>query len=461
MNMPALPAIVRAALSADGRLLSADPPLLALQREAGADLGAPLAIPQLMAIARLAIRLGVVVSRPVVAAAQRGDVDMWVRAKPDDGGVSLSIVDWRERPVLTETTDDGRRDADIAALAEGWTWQIDTQLRFQMVLEGRGEDGALPAHPPAPGVRFSSYFRLEADSEGDMAILHGFAQRRAFRDQHAVLASDPASRYRLSAFPMFDHGGQLTGYRGTAFPLERAIAAPLTDDDTPLTLYPAEFGRRLDRSLRQPLGRIIANADTMSAQLEGPLRPDYAGYASDIAAAGRHLMALVDDLADLQAIDRPDFRILAEEVDLVDLARRAAGLLAVKALDRRITIIAPPPDIILPAIGEFRRILQILVNLVGNAVRYSPEGTEVRIATEWESAQARITVIDQGPGVAVADRERIFEKFERLGRDDAGGSGLGLYISRRLARAMNGDIRIGGAPGEGARFILSLPVAEG
>ena len=54
--------------------------------------------------------------------------------------------------------------------------------------------------------------------------------------------------------------------------------------------------------------------------------------------------------------------------------------------------------------------------------------------------------------------ERIFEKFERLGRDDAGGSGLGLYISRRLARAMYGDIRIGGAPGEGARFILSLPV---
>ncbi|MCP6172625.1 hypothetical protein NL400_27100, partial [Klebsiella pneumoniae] len=75
--------------------------------------------------------------------------------------------------------------------------------------------------------------------------------------------------------------------------------------------------------------------------------------------------------------------MISEEVDLADLGRRAAGLLTVKALDRRITIVAPPADASLLAIGEFRRILQILVNLIGNAVRYSPEGTEVRVATEW------------------------------------------------------------------------------
>ncbi|WP_298395894.1 HAMP domain-containing sensor histidine kinase [Sphingobium sp.] len=459
MNSPAHPAVVRATLAADGRLLSADAPLLALQREAGADLGMVIAVPQLAAIARLAARLNITLSRPVVAAAERGDIDMWVRARPDANGVSLSVVDWRERPPLSMPADNGQRDADIAALSEGWTWQIDTQLRFEMVLEGAGQDGALPPEPPVPGSRFSSYFQLQADADGDMAMLRGFALRRAFRDQQAVLAKDAASRFSLSAFPMFDQAGQLKGYRGTAFPMVRAVMAPMAQEP-PLTLYPAEFGKRLDRSLRQPLGRIIANADTISAQLEGPLRADYAGYASDIAAAGRHLMALVDDLADLQAIDRPDFSVVAEPVDLADLGRRTAGLLSVKALDRRIGIVAPPPESVLMATGEFRRVLQILVNLVGNAVRYSPEGSEVRIATEWESGQARIAVIDQGGGVDPADRERIFEKFERLGRDDAGGSGLGLYISRRLARAMGGDIVIGGAPGEGARFILSLPVSD-
>ena len=246
------------------------------------------------------------------------------------------------------------------------------------------------------------------------------------------------------------------GYRGTAFPTEGGVAAPLMQD-TPVTLYPAEFGKRLDRSLRQPLGRIIANADTISAQMDGPLRPDYAGYALDIASAGRHLMALVDDLADLQAIDRPDFQVTTEDVDLADLGRRAAGLLSVKALDRQIAIVAPAPEQVTMASGEFRRVLQILVNLIGNAVRYAPEGSEVRIVAEREGGVSRVIVADQGPGVAVDDRERIFEKFERLGRDDAGGSGLGLYISRRLARAMGGDISIGGEEGEGARFILTLP----
>ena len=458
MIIPLHPAFVRATVASDGRLLSADAPLLALQEEAGGSLGTALVIPQLAAIARLTQRLGVPVSRPVAAAAERGDIDMWVRAKPDDGGVSLSIVDWQERPIPVAPIELIDREADIATMAEGWAWQVDTQLRFQMAMDNGGAQGALPRDPPVPGSRFSAYFDLRPDADGDMAMLRGFAQRRAFRDQDAVLVSDPARLFRLSAIPLFDLAGQLMGYRGTALPLERAVVPPPAQDA--VALYPSAFGKRLDRSLRQPLGRILAHADTISAQKDGPLRPDYAGYAKDIASAGRHLMALVDDLADLQAIDRPDFAVIAEEVDLADLGRRAAGLLTVKALDRRITILPPPEDEGLLATGEFRRVLQILVNLIGNAVRYAPEDTQVRIVTESTPGEARISVIDQGPGVAVADRERIFEKFERLGRDDAGGSGLGLYISRRLARAMQGDIRIGGTPGEGARFTLSLPRAD-
>lgn len=454
MNMPSHPTIIRASVSAQGLLTSADAPLLALQREAGGDIGVALAIPQLAAIARLSMRLRITVSRPVIAATDRCDIDMWVRARPEGEGVALSIIDWHERPVVTAPM--SGRDSDIAALSEGWTWQVDTQLRFQMIMEGRDPAGALPSDPPVPGSRFSSYFQLQADEDGDMALLRGFAQRRAFRDQEAALASDPSRLFRLSAYPLFDLGGQLVGYRGTAFPVERGVTAPMVQD-APITLYPAEFGKRLDRSLRQPLGRIIANADTISAQMDGPLRPDYAGYAQDIASAGRHLMALVDDLADLQAIDRPDFSVMTEDVDLADLGRRAAGLLAVKAIDRQIAITAPAPDAMVMASGEFRRVLQILVNLIGNAIRYAPEGSMVQVMAEQSDGTSRIMVVDQGAGVAIADRERIFEKFERLGRDDAGGSGLGLYISRRLARAMGGDISIGGEPGEGARFILSLP----
>lgn len=460
MNMPAHPAVIRATVASDGRLLSADAPLLSLQQEAGGDIGSALAIPQLAAMARLATHLGIALSRPVVAAAERGDIDMWVRARPEDERVQLAIIDWHERQAVAPPLDLARRETDIAGLSDGWTWQIDTQLRFQIVLEGLGSEGTLPTAPPVPGSRFTSYFELRADADGDLAILRGFAQRRAFRDQVAGLTSDPAQRFILSGFPMFDLAGQLAGYRGKALPMDRAVSAPLATPE-PLLFYPAEFGKRLDRSLRRPLGRIIANADSIAAQLEGALQPDYLGYAHDISAAGRHLMALIDDLADLQAIDRPDFSVIAEEVDLADIGRRAAGLFLVKARDREIDILPPTLDAAEPAVGEFRRALQILMNLVGNAVRYAPEGSTVRIETGRSGGQAWIAVQDQGSGIAVDSRERVFDKFERLGRSDAGGSGLGLYISRRLARAMGGDIRIDDASEGGARFILLLPALQG
>jgi signal transduction histidine kinase len=181
------------------------------------------------------------------------------------------------------------------------------------------------------------------------------------------------------------------------------------------------------------------------------------GYAGDIAAAGRHLLGLVDDLVDLQAIEGGAASIDFEIVDLADAARRAAGLLGVRASDKEVRIDAPDTDETLDARGDFRRVLQILVNLVGNAVRYSPPGSMVWIRIEDEGDLAAVIVADQGKGIAIEDQDRIFEKFERVDPSEPGGSGLGLFISRRLARLMGGDITVDSAPGMGARFVLTLP----
>jgi signal transduction histidine kinase len=186
------------------------------------------------------------------------------------------------------------------------------------------------------------------------------------------------------------------------------------------------------------------------------VRRGYAGYANDIASAARHLLGLVDDLSNLQAVERADFTIETDVVDLADIARRAAGLLGVRAGDRKVRIDRPAEGEQLSAIGDFGRVLQILVNLIGNAVRYSPEESAVWVRSEIEGDTAVIIVADQGKGIALDDQQRIFEKFERVDPSEPGGSGLGLYISRRLARAMGGDITVDSAPGQGARFILTL-----
>ena len=187
------------------------------------------------------------------------------------------------------------------------------------------------------------------------------------------------------------------------------------------------------------------------------MREDYVAYAGNISAASRHLLGVVDDLGDMHEVERAEFRVSPEAIDLCDIARRAANLLSVRAADRKVKIDPPPPDETMPALGDFRRSLQILVNLVGNAVRYSPPGSSVWLRVEEEGDLAAIIVADQGPGMAVADQARIFEKFARLDPSEPGGSGLGLYISQRLARAMGGDITVDSAPGKGARFVLTLP----
>ena len=102
--------------------------------------------------------------------------------------------------------------------------------------------------------------------------------------------------------------------------------------------------------------------------------------------------------------------------------------------------------------------LQILLNLVGNAIGYSPAGSQVTLEV-GANGHARIAVDDNGPGMTAEQAAKVFDQFERLGRSGDGGSGLGLYISRKLARAMGGDLTVDSAPGEGARFTLELPAA--
>jgi signal transduction histidine kinase len=222
---------------------------------------------------------------------------------------------------------------------------------------------------------------------------------------------------------------------------------------------PHLFGHRLERVLRLPLNRIIAHAESINAQHEGPIRRDYVHYAADIANAGRHMLALVEDLVELQTVESPDFQPARDTLDLADLARKAAGLLTVRAREKNIRIDRPMDGESLPAIGDYRRVLQVLVNLIGNAVRYSPEGSMIWIRTEGEDQSSTVIVADQGRGIDPANHERIFDRFERLNANEAGGSGLGLYISRRLARAMGGDISVDSASGQGARFMLTLPKA--
>lgn len=453
--------IIRGRIDRAGALISADAPLLRLQQRAGGGLNRPLALPHLARLVALAQRLQRDISRPLYAADDHSDIHALVRVLPDADGASLEISDWRTRPIVLPQVP---AIADGAALPTGWAWECDQQLRMVALRGGK-------AMPPVPdgweGRSLSELFELQPDDNGRFPVLRALARQSRF-DGQRVRADGTNERIAmtLSGEPLFDATGRFTGFRGVAAPAEEpgddaASATPRVDPVFgSLPLSDPQFGRRIDGALRGPLSRIIATAETISGQFDGPIRADYARYAGDIAHAGRHLLGLVDDLADLQNIERPGFKAAADEIDLGDLARRAVGLLGMKAEEKGIRIDAPRTDDKMPATGEFRRVLQVLLNLLGNAIRYSPDNSQIWIRVDREGDRAMVTVADQGQGISSDQQAVVFEKFERLGRTDSGGSGLGLYIARRLARAMDGDLTVDSAPGQGARFTLSLPARD-
>ena len=267
-----------------------------------------------------------------------------------------------------------------------------------------------------------------------------------------------AREWKACILPLRSGGFELLLIAETVLP---AFAATSADAAAAVAVKVADWkgllGRKLAPALRQPINRIIANAETIRTRLAGPLPEQYVAYAGDIAEAGRHLASLVEDLADLETVEAEGFAPEPEHIDLADCARRAAGILGVRARERGIVLALPSVDEHVPAIGEFRRVLQVLLNLIGNAIRYTRSDTTVRIECGGDDALAWISVSDEGEGIAPEQAEKVFEKFERLGRSGDGGSGLGLYISRRLARAMGGELVVGTSPQGGARFVLSLP----
>jgi signal transduction histidine kinase len=462
---------VRARVNMDGRLVSADAQLLELQEQAGGTLGGPIALPALARLARLASRIETPIERQVLMADERYEISAHGRFLPDSDGVRIELVDW-----ATHEAPDAAHNEPLPPLPKriippgAISWACDIRLRLVMV----EADSAWGLSDQIwMGRSMSELFHLMPDNDGSFPLLTALAEQADFIGQRARVALGLADGTvaMLKAHAMHDDGEVFTGFYGSAAPvgfgqLPIDVAVPqIADPSEPSNLLGnidvRSFALRIDGAMRRPLGRIIANAETIAGQLQGPIRADYARYASDIALAGRHLLDLVDDLADLQAVERENFTIASERVDLADVGRRAAGLLAMKAKERNIRIDAPGMDEAALATGEFRRVLQILLNLVGNAIRYGPEDSMVWIRVDTDDLWATVTVADQGPGISDEDQARLFGKFERLGRNDAGGSGLGLYISRRLARAMHGDIVIDSAPGQGARFTLRLPKRAG
>lgn len=442
--------IITAQISADGKLLYADPALRRLHIRAGGQDGGAVAIPSLANIAKLTHKLQIPLSRMVQIADEDFDIELWIDSKISDNIVTLSILGWNEKHIVEAYEPVGVSiksnpfDDDILFLTD-----IDANIiSFQA-----GEKNV------------AAFGKFIGESMFNILSIEQSA-KDALRDDLVALETienlivkivDWQDAYEFSAIPRYDDSDQYLGYECYIGLINNefrnsSITTPKND-----IIYQGLMASQLAPAIRQPLGRIIANADTIGSKLHGPIRENYANYAKDIASAARHLIEIVDDLGDLEAIERPGFEIAKDEIELGDIASRLAGLLALKASEKSIDIEVAKSNNSVHAIGEFRRVLQIGLNLLTNAVRYSPANSNIMIIYGLVGDGVYLSVKDEGLGIDESQHHKIFEKFERLGQTTDGGSGLGLYISRRLALAMGGDLILESSSNAGSCFTLLLP----
>ena len=225
----------------------------------------------------------------------------------------------------------------------------------------------------------------------------------------------------------------------------------------------SSFLSTLSHELRTPLSTLDGFVELLALELAGPLTERQRDYVARLRRASGHVLRIVEDLFDLTRIEHGRTRVALAPFDARDTLREAVELLRPRADRAGLALRVDVPDVPVPAYADANRVRQILVNLLANAVKFTVQG-EIVATIAQAGGRMRVHVRDTGPGIPHGHQERVFEPFHQLGTkggagDDGAGAGLGLAVSRSLARLMGGDLLLASAPGAGCTFTLDLPGA--
>ncbi|MDI6900280.1 MAG: ATP-binding protein [Anaerosomatales bacterium] len=218
------------------------------------------------------------------------------------------------------------------------------------------------------------------------------------------------------------------------------------------------FLARLSHDLRTPLNSIIGFTRLLLKEMPGPINDEQRKQLAMVEGAGAHLLELINDVLDLSKIEAGRLELTFADVAVGELAEEIAALMSPLAAEKGLAwqLDVADPDVVLET--DRRKVIQILANLLGNAVKFTREGS-VGLSVRRDDGDVLFEVTDTGIGVPAEAQERIFQEFEQVSPDDrADGTGLGLAIAQRLAGLLHGSISLNSEPGAGSTFTLRLPL---
>ena len=393
------------------------------------------------------------------------------------------------------------RYEDFLRCSVDWLWETDAELDLSYLSSSVALQLGIPAQALVgrPLLSLGHFLHSEA-GPSDASPL---ASRRPFRDTAFAMTGQDNREvcYRLSGIPYYDDDhGRFAGYRGTAIavPPTRAPIPDTSDEDLKALsrmleeslLHNADLKWQLTRQeiaaaplpktapspptdsaalartaheLRTPLNAIMGYADLGLSEVFGGLSERYLDCFRTIREAGRHMNSLVAQLQD-SGQQSEAAGLAADIVDLAAVVTKAKAIIALAAREAKVDISQVGAVAGGRALGDHRACVQILLNLLSNAVKFTPAGGSIGLETiAGPGGTLQIVVWDSGIGITPEEQEKVFEADYRASEVRAAntipGSGMGLSISRDLARTMGGDLTVVSQPGHGSRFILSLPLA--
>jgi len=271
--------------------------------------------------------------------------------------------------------------------------------------------------------------------------------------------------FNLVYQPLRDASGVVTGIVTVANEVTDQVAARRTTDRARASaeeanLAKSQFLRTVSHELRTPLNAIAGYADLVTMGLRGPVTDEQRSDLERIKRASQHLLGLINDILSFAKLEAGQVELDVGDVSVPATVAEVEGLLAPQLAAKGLQYMAGSCATDLVARADPERLRQILLNLLGNAAKFTPEGGQIAIECAEQDHEVAIRVRDTGIGIPPEALERIFDPFVQVGRDlraPSDGVGLGLAISRDLARRMGGDLTVESRVGEGSTFTLLLP----
>jgi PAS domain S-box-containing protein len=376
-------------------------------------------------------------------------------------GFTADITERKQTELaLRETEARWERAADAAGIG---LVEIDVQSG-ELTLDRRActVHGLPHPHPPLPLEHW-----LEMVHEEDRAGARRGLERACQPGGHTegrvrVNGADGTQRHlELAADARIDAHGRVTTLLGTCRDVSEHIAHERLRRDKEAAERAnhakSQFLSRVSHELRTPLNSILGFAQLMALDERHPLAPEQRQRLAGVQRAGGHLLELIDEVLDLTRIERQDFHLPLQPVDLHEAVAGCLGVLQPLA-ERHGVRLPQAPTTPCWVQAEGRALEQVLMNLLSNAVKYNRPGGAVQLRLATDATHVQLSVIDEGHGLDAAQQAQLFQPFNRLGaeRRRVEGTGLGLVIARELTLAMEGRLEVQSEPGRGSCFTVVL-----